>query len=257
MKKAKIIISLVFMACTCLLFAALLHTPYLLIVAVALFIGCLAVSFGMTVPGMALTLCGSIGACLKPTCAYPLTNGLEVEVYLCNKADFDDLAQTTTFTSVNPLLVTAWVAAAPYFYTYEGLKTSNNRKDTLVNGKFTSSFSHELNTIVFNVSVSAKTEMEALAKGLVIAIIKNKYKGAGNADRYEVLGLGQGLSLVSMERDSNNADTLGGYAITLKTPDGLSEPHLPATIYATGDTDGTATQSMVDALLVTSGNCAP
>lgn len=246
MNKAKIILSLAVTALACLFIAGATGAAIMVPLAIVLFGGCIAASVGMKDSEVALTICGSISACLKPDCDNPIFGGLDVEVYLANVADVD--ASTITYDSGNPTLITNWVANSPIFYTYEGQRNSNNDKTTLKKTKYTTNFDHELSMVVFNVNAAAKLQLEKLSRGLVVAIVKNNYKGATGSCKYEVLGLGNGLELATLERDKSNADTQGAFAITLKTPDGYSEPHLPATIYTTNES---TTDDIVADLLVT------
>lgn len=249
MNKVKIILSLIFSAMTCLFIASSTGVSFFVYLAGAMFLGCVIVQFSMKHTAMALLLCGSITACVKPDCNNPLVGGLGVEVYLANLSDVNDTTNSTiTYDGSNPTLMTNWVMTVPKFYTYEGIKASNNDKTALAKGKYMTNFDHELDMYVFKVDAAAKKQLEQLSRGLVVAIVKNNYKGATGTCKWEVLGLGQGLEVSTLERDKSNADSQGAYHVVLKTPAGYSEPHLPAALFAT---DEATTDGIVAALLAT------
>ena len=186
--------------------------------------------------------CGLISAGLSPDCNNPLVGGLEVDLVLINKDDID----TYSFNGTNPLIVEGiTLAAGKIGYKYTGIKTSNSAKATLVKGKYTTNYDHELSMVVFNVDGAAKLQLELLAKGIVVAVVRYKYQGANGSTAFEVLGREQGMEVSVLERDSNNADTQGGYMVTLKTPDVGKEGHLPAPFF---DTDYATTFTAYTAL---------
>lgn len=174
--------------------------------------------------------CGLISGGIAPDCNNPLVGGLEVELILLNK---DDIA-SYTFNNTNPLVVEAITRVATKVgYYFEGIKFSNSAKATLVKGKYQSNFDHELNMVVFKVNGDAKKQLELLAKSLVVAVIRYKFRGNAGDSAFEILGREQGLELMTLERDSANADTQGAYSIQLKTPAEGKEAHLPAPFYKT------------------------
>lgn len=174
--------------------------------------------------------CGLISAGLAPSCDNPLVGGLEIDVILMNKDDITDYTPNGT----NPLVIEAVVkASGKVGYKYEGIKTSNNAKAMLVKGKYTTNYDHELSMVIFNVNGDAKKQLELLAKGMVVAFVRYKYRGTNGDAAFEILGRDQGLEATVIERDSNNADTQGGYSVTLKTPEVGKESHLPAPFYKT------------------------
>lgn len=188
--------------------------------------------------------CGLITAGIAPDCNNPLVGGLEVELILINK---DDIA-SYTFNNTNPLIVEAITrVATKKGYYFEGIKFSNTTKSTLVKGKYQSNYDHELNMIVFKVNGDAKTQLELLAKSLIVAVVRYKFRGNNGDSAFEILGREQGLELMTLERDSANADTQGAYSIQLKTPAEGKEGHLPAPFFKT---DYTTTLGLYTALTV-------
>lgn len=173
--------------------------------------------------------CGLITANISPDCDNPLVGGLEVDLILINK----DHITSMTFDATNPLIVTAiTLSASNKGYMYTGIKNSNSSKATLLKGKYTNTYEHEIGMVVFKVNGDAKKQIELLSKGLVVAVVRNKYRGTNADSAFEIFGREQGLEVATLERDVNNADTQGGFMITLKTPDVGKEAHLPAPFVA-------------------------
>jgi len=187
--------------------------------------------------------CGLISAGLAPDCNNPLVGGLEVDLILLNKDEISNY----TFTGTTLVIEGITRVATKVGYKYEGIKFSNSAKTTLVKGKYQSNYDHELNMVVFNVNGAAKAQLELLAKSLVVAVIRYKFRGTAGDSAFEILGREQGLELMTLERDSNNADTQGAYSIQLKTPAEGKEGHLPAPFYKT---DYLTTLGLYNALLV-------
>lgn len=173
--------------------------------------------------------CGLITANIQPDCENPLVGGLEVDLILINK----DHITTMAFDTNNPLIVTGiTLSGTNKGFLYTGIKNSNGSKSTLVKGKYTNTYDHEISMVVFKVNGEAKKQMELLAKGMVVAVVRNKYRGTNADSAFEIFGREQGLEVSVMERDVNNADTQGGFMVTLKTPEVGKEAHLPAPFVA-------------------------
>jgi energy-converting hydrogenase Eha subunit E len=149
-------------------------------------------------------------------------------------------------TSSATAVIVTDTADSTKFYTYEGMQLSNEAKTTGVPLKYSFRYDHELDLIVFKVDGATKKELEALAQGLVVAVVEWKYKGTGGNAAFEVYGREQGLKIIKLDRDSANNDTQGAYQIQLKTPEGVHEGHLPATLFIT---DYSTTAALVAALL--------
>lgn len=189
---------------------------------------------------LAQRTCGAISAAVAPNCAIPLVGGLEVKIHLANKDDISSMAMTG-------LVVTGiTMKATKKFYTYEGIKTSNNKKAASVPGKYFNLFEHEIEYVVFKIDSATKTEIEAANNGLLVAIVENKYKGTAGNSAFEILGREQGLEMSALTQDSNDGDSQGAYKIILKTGSGGKEGHLPAPFY---DTDYATTLAKVTAML--------
>lgn len=189
------------------------------------------------------TICGNIASALAPDCSNPLVGALEVDFYLANKGDISSY----TFNGSNALIIEAiTMAASKKFYKYTGIKNSNNAKADLLKGKYLTNYEHTVEFLMFNVLAATKKELEALAQGLVVAIVEYKYKGASGGGAFEILGREQGLEVSVLSRDAGNNDTQGGYSIVLKTPDVGKEGHLPAPLFITSYA---ATAAVVAALI--------
>ena len=179
---------------------------------------------------MAQRCLGLITAAIAPNCTYPMINGDEIVVRLANRSQVDP--DGYTFGS-NPLVIEDLTMLSTFkFWKYTGVKDSNVSKQSLVVKKYGNRYKHTLDMVVFAVNAAAKTQLEALAQGSVIAIVEHKFKGLNGESAFEIFGREQGMEMSVLERDQSNADNLGAYTITLSTPDYALEGHLPAPLDA-------------------------
>ena len=98
---------------------------------------------------------------------------------------------------------------------------------------------------MFAISPTIKDQLEKLAKGEVVAIIQNKFKGASGASCFEVYGADAGLHLTQNVRELNS-DIRGAFDLILKSNEKSLEPHMPKSLYLT---DYATTKAIVDAIL--------
>ena len=173
--------------------------------------------------------CGLISAAVAPNCTYPAIGGLEVDIYLANKEEI----ASYTLNGSNALIVEAiTMVASKKFYKYSGIKYSNDAKGELAKSKYSPQYDHEVDAVVFTSDGATKTQLEAMAGGLLVAIVEYKRKGAAGNSAYEILGREQGLVCQKLSRQANAED--GTYQIMLKTDDGPNkEGHLPAALFIT------------------------
>jgi hypothetical protein len=184
-----------------------------------------------SVGGIFLPVCGLVTSNISPNCTDVNINGVDVSILIANWSHVSGVTQNSTTKAVETITMTS----SNKFFTWEGKKTSNNAKESLVKGALQSAFSHEVSGVFFDVTASGKLQLQAAANGLVMVIIKYKYKGTTANCKYALHGFDQGLELSILERDQSNGDNKGAYAFTLKTPDGYPESKLPLTIWVTSE----------------------
>jgi hypothetical protein len=189
--------------------------------------------------------CGKISASILLNCDYPLIGGVEDRLILINK---DDIVSITRNAS-NPQIIEDIVltsSPAAYAYEIEGNNNSIDVKSTLVKAKYSEGYSHEIIYRVFTTGPETKEQIEAEAKGKLVAITQNNFRGATGNATFEIHGLDVGLELVEGESNKSDAETQGAFVLTLRTPDLYKEPHLPATLFIT---DYATSKAVVDGLL--------
>ena len=182
-----------------------------------------------------LTVCGAITESILNDCDQPMIGGTTTTVYLFNKADLTSVTRDT----YNTQLISVITLSGPnLLFKYEGQKAQNSSVEPeqhLVRGKYSIGYDHQINAKIFSGTSTTKSELEQLAKGLVVAVIENNYRGddSDGDGAFEIYGLDQGLILTVNDRVLADQDTQGAYSITLKTPDDVKEGHLPATYFIT------------------------
>lgn len=191
-----------------------------------------------------MAICGQISANIAANCNTPLQPGTEVVMTLINREDW--LTAAITYNGSNTEIIENVVLASGVTgYSYTGIGKSLVPKYELVKGAYSELYNHEVNLKVFDVSPTAKAQLELLAKGQVVAIIENKYKGTSGDSAFEVYGADSGLVCTQLLREVTSTDTSGAFDIILKSDEGSLEPHMPNTFFKT---DYATTKAIVNGL---------
>lgn len=169
--------------------------------------------------------------------------GIEVNVNLFNREDID--LSAVTFDGANKLLMTNFqLLSGKTGYTLQGVKQVNGASAELVK-KETSidAFKHVFSGVVLNFSAANKLQLQSMAEGAsLVAIIELKWKGANNAEAFQVLGYEQGLELNVMTWNTKEND--GTVTFELSSVDGFEEPKQVLTLL---ETDYATTKTAFDA----------
>jgi hypothetical protein len=190
------------------------------------------------------TICGTITSNLSVNCTNPLQAGAEDTLYLINREDWLDAAITYNVTNTE-IIENIVLASGIVAYTYQGKNNSVVPKYELVKQPYAEFYNHEINFKVFDVSPSAKEQLELLAKGQMVAIVQNKYKGTDGNAAFEVYGAQGGLVCTQNVREVSSTDTGGAFDLILKSDETAMEPHMPKTIFIT---DYSTTKALVEGL---------
>jgi len=194
---------------------------------------------------MATSVCGSITAGLTIDCANPLQAGAEDELILINRSDWLDAAITLNVS--NPQIIEAVVLASGVVgYSYQGKNNSIGPKYEFIKQTFAEVYNHEINFKVFNVDAVAKEQLEKMAKGSMVAIVNNRFKGTDGDSAYEVYGADAGLVVSQNIRDIINQENQGAFDVIIKSDELSLEPHMPKTFFIT---DLATTKAAVEGLL--------
>tara|TARA_R110001632_G_scaffold42233_2_gene106655 strand:+ start:698 stop:1291 length:594 start_codon:yes stop_codon:yes gene_type:complete len=192
------------------------------------------------------SICGKISAGLTIDCATPLQAGAEDELILINRDDWLDAA--ITLNATNPQIIEAvTLATGIEGYSYQGKNNSIGPKYEFIKQTFAEVYNHEINFKVFNVDPVAKEQLEKMAKGSMVAIVQNKFKGGTGDSAYEVYGADAGLIVSQNIRDIINQENQGAFDVIIKSDEQALEPHMPKTFFIT---DLATTKAAVETLLV-------
>jgi hypothetical protein len=189
---------------------------------------------------------GLITADILYDCDNSPVGGLETDVILVNVADID--INATTFDAGNSDIVTNFqLLSGKTGFLLEGVKQINSASSELVKKEFSSDkHLHTFNGVVLNVSAANKAQVNIMAEGAkYVAIVDRKWKGAANAEAFQILGLESGLELQTATWNSNEND--GVLQFSLASTEGYEEPKLPNTLL---ETDYATTKIAFDAKFV-------
>ena len=191
------------------------------------------------------TICGKITQGFDIDCDNPLQAGAEDTLILINRDDY--LGAAITYNLTNNQIIEDIVLPTPAVaYAFEGKNNSIAPKYDFIKQAFAEVYNHEINFKVFTVSPESKLELEKMAKGTMVAIVNNKFKGANGNAAYEVYGADAGLVVTQNIRDIISQDNQGAFDIILKSNETSLEPHMPKTFF---NTDLATTKGLVDGLL--------
>lgn len=192
-----------------------------------------------------MSVCGMIAADLGIDCDNPIQAGAEDRLILINRSDWLDA--DITYNITNPQIIEAVsLATGVEGYAYAGKNNSIGPKYEFIKQTFAEVYNHEINFKVFDVSPVAKEQLEKLARGSMVAIVENKFKGVDGSSAYEVYGAGAGLVVSQNIRDIINQENQGAFDVIIKSDELSPEVHMPQTFFIT---DLAATRIAVESLL--------
>lgn len=172
---------------------------------------------------------GNLTADILFDCANAPVGGIEQNVVLINKDDID--LSATTLDATNRLLVTnIQVKPGKTGYRLTGVKQANGKAWELVKKENApDKFKHTFSGVIFSPSLANKVQADNLSKGAkYVVVVEQSWKGAGNADAFEVLGYTSGLELVTMTNNSKENDNM--IMFELASADGFEETTMPKTL---------------------------
>ncbi|GGB83968.1 hypothetical protein GCM10007424_24970 [Flavobacterium suaedae] len=195
---------------------------------------------------MAVDCTGLLTADITFDCANAPIGGIEQNIVLINKDDIDTTA--TTYDASNRLLVTnLQLKSGKTGYKLTGVKQANGKAWELVKKENApDKFKHTFSGVIFNPSLDNKTQADSLSQGAkYVIVVEQLWKGAGNADAFEILGLKSGLEISTMTNSSKENDNM--IVFELASVDGFEEPTMPKTLL---ETDYATTKTVFDAAFV-------
>lgn len=192
--------------------------------------------------------CSEIENDILQDCANKPVAHLEQKVLLIPASKLPSTGITFDGSYPNALITDIALNTAETGELIEGImnKTWINNGNTFVNPADGSpGFIHMLNGIrILDPSHEKRDEINKLAVGgaTVFAIIERKWKGTSSEDAFLFHGLKFGLSIPDGGIIDNSNENDGALVITLQTPEGFKEPHMPH-VYL--DTNYATTQTAV------------
>jgi hypothetical protein len=174
------------------------------------------------------TVCGLLDADFVLSCDDKAKGGLENDVILVNYSDVD--YSTLTLDATNKTIVTNFqLKSGSTGYLLQGVKQVNSTAYELVKQEFSfDTFKHIFNGVILTPNSANKEQAEKLASGgRYVVIVNRKYKGASNADAFEIYGLGSGLDLETMTY--NSKENNGVISFALASAEGEEETGVPKT----------------------------
>jgi hypothetical protein len=186
---------------------------------------------------------GLITADILFDCANPSVGGLETDVLFINAEDLN-IATTTTSLTNKILLTNLALKATKVAFLLQGVKQINGTSYELVKKEFgPDKFKHMFTGVILNPSAANKLQATHLSEGgKYIVVVEQKWKGASNADAFQVYGLKSGLELMTLTYNSKEND--GTISFTLESTEGFEEPTVPMTLL---ETDYATTKTAFDA----------
>jgi hypothetical protein len=186
---------------------------------------------------------GLITANILFDCDNPSIGGLETDVLLINAEDIN--IATTTISATNKTLMTNLaLKATKVGFLLQGVKQINGTSYELVKKEFgPDKFKHMFTGVILNPSAANKLQATLLSEGgKYVVVVEQKWKGAANADAFQVYGYKSGLELMTLTYNSKEND--GTISFTLESTEGFEEPLLPMTLL---ETDYATTKTAFDA----------
>ena len=179
-------------------------------------------------------------------CTNPLVPFVRQRLLIGN---LEDIA-TITFSLVageENVITAITMSSGKAMFAFDGVKASITAQAELVATAFAPQYNHQNTLIVWEVDNTQKLNLQGMAAVPQFSIVENSKDSSLGNSVFEVFGVGRGMEVSELIRINADADTSGGYSVTLVTPDeGGKETALPDSFF---DTSLTVTEAAVEALL--------
>lgn len=187
------------------------------------------------------TICGKINKDISRSCEFPLQAGTRDKAKIINFADI----QGKVYDSTNKAQVKdITLASGATAFVVDGINNSIRPQAMLVDGTYHKRFDHQVEILGFDISPEMKEHFNAGVEGRYVIITENFFQGENGESAFEIYGLTTGLEFTVLNRNANDAETQGAFAITFLTKNN-KEPKLPNAFF---DTDYATTKALFDAL---------
>lgn len=196
---------------------------------------------------MALNCEDTLSADIIKDCDNLSKAGLEVNVVILNYDDVDKSASTLDAT--NDLIITNLATASgAEGFTLEGIKQTNGASFELVKiENSVDAYMHTFSGVILTPSAENKKRIDEMSSGgRYIVVVEKKFKGADQAEAFEVLGWDSGLELATCTW--NSKEERGAVIFTLASVEGEEEAKMTRNNL---ETDYATTKTAFDAKYVT------
>jgi hypothetical protein len=158
--------------------------------------------------------------------------GLESDVVVIPRSDFDRAASTVNATNDILLDLLACKAGSTGFI-LEGVKQLHSTNSEFVPSDETlDKFRHTFRGVILTPSAANRLQASKLAKGeSYVVVVNKKWKGANDADAFQVLGYDAGLYITEMTEGSKDNDA--AILFTLGSKDSSLENEMPRNLLIT------------------------
>ena len=181
---------------------------------------------------MALNCEEKLAADIIKDCDNKPIGGIEVNAVLIN---FDDVDKaSSTFDASNDLIITNLATSSGTAgFSLEGIKQVNGISFELVkNEEGFDKYKHVFAGVILSPSAANKKSVANIASGgRYVVVIEKKFKGASQADAFEVLGFDNGLEISTMVYNSKEAD--GVIKFELASAEAFEEPEMTRNVLET------------------------
>ena len=181
---------------------------------------------------MALNCEEKLTAAIQKDCDNKPKGGMETNVVIYNYDDIDKA--NTTFSGSNDLIITNLATnASTTGYLLDGIKQVNMASFELIkNEEGFDKYRHLFAGVILAPSAANKKRMDEIASGgRYVIIIEKIWKGASQADAFEILGYDAGLVISSVVWSTKESD--GVIKFEIASEEGREEPKMPYNILET------------------------
>jgi hypothetical protein len=187
------------------------------------------------------TICGKINQAILKDCEFPLQAGTRDKAKIINLADIQSIVyNNTNKAQVEDIVLVSGASA----FVIDGINNSIRPQAMLVDGTYSKRFDHQVEILGFDISPEMKEHFNSGVEGRYVIITENYFQGNNGESAFEVYGLTTGLEFTVLNRNANDTETQGAFAITFLTKNN-KEPKLPNAFF---DTDYATTKAIFDAL---------
>lgn len=156
---------------------------------------------------------------ISADCQNPLVPGFENDGIIGNLKDIESV----TYDPENKCIVTGITMKSGkkcFPVMNPGRNPFTGTNTAFAAGSFLNGFTKTVNIVVLKVGAEvSKNIIDPLANGAFFVILKNKNKGEGYKNAFEIYGLEAGLYATALDNDKYSTDTKGGWAVTLQESD--------------------------------------